>query len=274
MYADDCTFLFHNRCSSLLRHTMEKTLLSINNWLISNKLILNCTKSNIVNFSTRVANSQDFQITVGDDVISTVPSTRFLGISIDITLNWRVHIDKLCNQLSSTCFALRQLAGTVTESALTDVYRSLIESRIRYGILCWGASTELDRVLKLQKRAVRIILQKTWRHPCRELFKKLKILTAPSLFILSVCTFIKTHQYQFIKNDEVHSHSTRGSSRLHVPRANLTMTRKNLPYVAIHIYNSLPESLKNISGTNEFKNCLKEFLTDACYYSIDDYLDQ
>ncbi|KAG8276611.1 hypothetical protein J6590_062221 [Homalodisca vitripennis] len=65
---------------------------------------------------------------------------------------------------------------------------ALFESRIRYGIILWGAasSNNLQRIMVLQKQAIRVMAGIAPQDSCREAYKDLKILTVPALYILGV----------------------------------------------------------------------------------------
>jgi len=51
------------------------------------------------------------------------------------------------------------------------------------GIIFWGNSTESSKILKIQKRAVRIIMGRWRSESSRHLFKELKILPLKSQYI-------------------------------------------------------------------------------------------
>jgi len=58
-----------------------------------------------------------------------------------------------------------------------------------YGIMFWGNSSHSSIIFKMQKRVIRIIMGYGYRESCRELVKKLKILTLSSyiLFVIVCC---------------------------------------------------------------------------------------
>ncbi|XP_046677480.1 cullin-3-like [Homalodisca vitripennis] len=65
-------------------------------------------------------------------------------------------------------------------------YYAIFESHLRYGLVVWGGTSKanLQRVLVLQKRAVRILTGLGPRDSCREAFKEQKILTTESQQLL------------------------------------------------------------------------------------------
>ena len=84
-------------------------------------------------------------------------STSFLGLILDRTLSWQLHIDKICAKLKSGCYILRILNSIISVSNLKTIYFSYIHSIITYGIIFWGNSTGSNEVFKLQKRLLELL---------------------------------------------------------------------------------------------------------------------
>jgi len=48
--------------------------------------------------------------------------TNFLGITLDITLEWKTHIDQLLPKLSSACYTVRILEQIMPQETLVMAY--------------------------------------------------------------------------------------------------------------------------------------------------------
>ena len=70
--------------------------------------------------------------------------------------------------------------------SLKTVYFAHFQSWLQFGIILWGSSTNLHNTFIMQKRIIRVMLGLRQRTSCKEKFKKLKILTVPSLYILEI----------------------------------------------------------------------------------------
>ena len=107
--------------------------------------------------------------------IANVSKQKLLGLLIDNTLSWLEHIDNLCSSLSSKISLLRQLAYYVSVDVLKKFYQGYILPLIGYGSITWSGTTgaNLERILKLQKRAARIILQTDYSTPSSSMFAEL-----------------------------------------------------------------------------------------------------
>ena len=107
--------------------------------------------------------------------ITSVSRQKLLGVYIDENLLWTDHIDYLFSTISSKISLLRQLLNYISVEAQKLYYQGYILPLIDYGSCTWGATSKsnLDRILKLQKRAARIILNATFETSSAEMFNKL-----------------------------------------------------------------------------------------------------
>jgi hypothetical protein len=78
-----------------------------------------------------------------------------------------------------------------------------------------------------QKRVIRVLLRLGPRESCREGFKRLGILTVPSLYIYSMLMFVvKNH----LTNNNIHHINTRQSGMLHVSLVRLSSVKRGVLY--------------------------------------------
>ena len=84
---------------------------------------------------------------------------KYLGVYIDEKLNWKKHIQYLCDKLSKICgyFAkLRYCAGLKT---IKMIYNALVFSHLKYCNIIWGNAikTVLKPLVDLHNRIVKNI---------------------------------------------------------------------------------------------------------------------
>lgn len=68
------------------------------------------------------------------------------------------------------------LKDEVNFYVLRNIYFAKFQSVMRYGIILWGGASETTKVLKVQKRALRLMTNRRKNKSCRPLFKELKLL--------------------------------------------------------------------------------------------------
>jgi hypothetical protein len=64
------------------------------------------------------------------------------------------------------------------------------------------------------------------RYSCREIFKRMKIMTLYSQYIYTLLLFIINNKNHFVTNNKIHEHKTRFNNNLHLPNVNLTKYEK------------------------------------------------
>ena len=80
-----------------------------------------------------------------------------------------------------------RLKHMVPSKILLTIYNGLIKPHILYGLKCWGFNQE--RILKLQKKTIRIICSSGYLSHSEPLFKKLNVLKIDGMFKLQLLTF-------------------------------------------------------------------------------------
>jgi len=110
------------------------------------------------------------------------------------------------------------------------------------------------------------------RVSCRNLFRRLEILPFVSQYILSLMLFVVRNKNLFTLNSENHTKSTRQFNNFYHPITNLTIYQREVHYMGIKIFNSLPSYIKDISyNVKKLEICLKRFLHIHSFYSIEEY---
>ena len=115
------------------------------------------------------------------------------------------------------------------------IYPSFFHSIITYKLIFWGNSSHAIKIVKLQKRVVRIMMGCGYRESCsRDLFKKISILPLKSQYILSLMMFVVNNMDCFVSNKECHSANTRQINNLHLPQVNLTVFKIGVYYSSVN----------------------------------------
>lgn len=191
---------------------------------------------------------------------------------MDNKLKWKPHIETLCKRINKSVYALHELKQISNTNTLLTAYHGLVAPVLRYGVIFWGNSTDIDLVFKAQKRCIRAMFGLHTIETCKPFFQEYKILTLPSLYIYEVSMFVKVNQNLFILASEVNNRQQRDALRLCVPRTNTTLMYKSVFHMAPVIYNKLPKEIRAMN-TALFNKNLKHLLVNKCYYNLNDYLN-
>lgn len=271
MYADDTSVVLGARGQPELEMDAALTLSSMEDWFRSNSLRLNASKTSVVYYSTN-PNKEQLRIVHGDTVITSMSSTSFLGVVVDERLDWRSHIDYLAAKISTFAFVLRTLHDEISREVALQTYYAHVNSRMSYGVILWGNSSEAERIFILQKRCIRNIFSVSSTTSCRPLFKLYKIPTLTELYIVQCCLHIHRKRDSILADQHRHNYNTRQDENyIQQPYTHLTTIQKQFETQAIRIYNYLPASVKHLS-MRQFKRKMSK-LKGKCIYSLDEFFN-
>jgi hypothetical protein len=199
-------------------------------------------------------------------------SFKILGVWLDKNLKWSLHMHKLANKLSKICFGswvVRRVTGPETVRTL---YYAYLQSLLSYGLILWGNSVNAKLIFRLQKRAIRIMMQIPKTTSCKQHFKSLHILLLSSLYIYEILLYIKSNLNDFKTNSVLHSHNTREKDDLYIVPCNTSLYKNNFINVGLRVLNHLPQNITVILVLRKFKNVHKTYLLSDCFYSIEEFL--
>jgi hypothetical protein len=126
-----------------------------------------------------------------------------------------------------------------------------------YGLYLWGNSPHTLKIFRMQKRIITIMIGCNSTVSCRNLFRKLDILSLASQYILSLMLFVVKNKNLFILNSGNHNLSARHSTNFYQPLSNLTVYQKGVHCMGIRVYNNLPFYIKEESyNLRKYNTCL------------------
>ena len=120
-------------------------------------------------------NGSDIVVTVNGKKLSNVDCATLLGVEIDSKLSFNEHIEKVCKKMTSRIAILRKIRACLPLKQRLHFYNSIIRPVMSYANVVWANCDKESayRVLRLQKRAARVISYADRRTPSVALFNKL-----------------------------------------------------------------------------------------------------
>lgn len=274
MFADDTNIIVTGKNKTDLLNKVNTTLKEIENWFIKNKLVLNVTKSMIVQFTRAEGQINEHELEpIGNKQLNIAENVKFLGLQIDKNLSWHTHIKSICKKLSSMCYAMHTIRKLTSLEVVMALYFANVQSQLTYGVIFWGNSPLWRKVFKIQKKIVRIITGKNKITHCKPLFKQLSIMTLPSLYIYHTILFaMKNIKPQL--NCDIHNHQTRKRTDIHIVTHRTCLYAHSPHYSSTKLINKLPKTIKETQNYNILKKKLKQYLTQNAFYSIEEYFNR
>ena len=184
-----------------------------------------------------------------------------------------MHIDYICKKISKCTAILLKARKVLGKSCLTTLYYTFAYP---YFINCnhiWGKTyqTDLDRLMIIQKKLIRIITGSPCRAHTEPLFYANRILTVYDLNVNIVGVFMYKCLFEpgtdvfannFYTNCEIHGRETRNADALYVPYGRLDIRRSSIKIHGSDLWNTLPPYVQNSDSSNVLKIRLCNYLID------------
>jgi len=261
VYADDTTLFTSLNIKSETydsRHLNDE-LCAISNWLKLNKLSLNINKTKALLFRTPQKQISPPELIIDGLHIEFVTNFNFLGIILDENLKWNIHVNALSKKISKILGIMTKLKLSLPAKVLLIIYNALILPHLTYGLQVWGWKS--DSLVKLQKRAVRIITGSKYNAHTDTLFKNLNLLKLKDLCALHDFKFCYKLQnnmlpeyFQQLMNQrrlgENHNYPTRQRSNLRLPAVRHEFARNSISYKYPLVMNNMPINFKEKIATH------------------------
>ena len=113
-----------------LNNQLSNCANDIREWLISNNLLLNTSKTTLLNLSPSPTYFPMFLI--DNIVISPSPTASYLGVLFDSTLSFIPHITAITKSANYHLFRIRKIRKSITVSLTKTLVNSLVLLRIDY----------------------------------------------------------------------------------------------------------------------------------------------
>ena len=137
----------------------------------------------------------------------------------------------------------------------------------------WGRAPAcyLDPIIKVQKRAIRVVAGANFLANTAPLFKELNILNFRNIYVYSVLMIMYKHHHAkipnifnpfFVRNSEIHSYDTRQQTYLHVNKQKSLTSSQSFRNSGVKIYNYFRSYANFNVGVSSFKTHVKKYLID------------
>ena len=160
LFADDTFLSMESHNFARLQMDVNQELKKVHDWLIANKLTLNVIKSKFMLLSNKRNICKDnFKVKLNGSKLERCSSYKYLGVYFDDKLDWKTHVNYVCEKIGKVCGFLSKLRYCANKEVLKMVYFALVQSHIQYCNIVWGTApqTSLAPLVAIQNRVVRIL---------------------------------------------------------------------------------------------------------------------
>ena len=198
-----------------------------------------------------------------------VKSFKYLGLTLDETLNWNEHVNELCKSLIKYFGIFNHIKYKITPVVVRQLYYVFIYSRIKYGIELYGSSSasNMNKIQVIQNKLLKMVLKLDRLMPTNDLHKNIKILKIDDIhqcntlglvneMVSDRCAAVFRNYFEIKEN----SYDLRTRDQLTIPLARLTLGQHAVRVKGASLWNKIDKSLLNYSC----KKTLKQHLTKFC----------
>ena len=257
LYADDTqlymSFSATNFCHDIVH--LESTISSVHNWMSSNFLSLNPSKTEflLIGLPQQLAKLNSPTVSLPDCVtLSPVPSARNLGVIFDSNLSFSEHISAISKSCLYHIRDLKRLRSSIDQTTARTIATALIHSMLDYrnSLLLNLPSSYTNRLQLVLNSAARAVTRTPkFQHitPILKSLHWLKINQRIQYKVLSLTyKILLSNQPSYLRSllSIQNSQSTRSSSVVTLIRpsnpSRLKITDRSFYYTAPALWNDLP----------------------------------
>ena len=199
-----------------MQKNVNYDLKQLTNWLDANKISLKCAKTELIFFRKKRSTTPEIKIKLNGKILIPTDHIKYLGVYLDETLSGFAHHEILSKKLHIANSMLARCRDYLPIKELKSIYFAVFSSHLSYACQIWGlADTKYtDKIVKIQKNAVRIMTRAGFNAHTSPLFKSMEILKIHDQITLSNCLFVhdflngklpKSFENTFIKLSDVGS---------------------------------------------------------------------
>ena len=198
-FADDTTVFASDSDINCVYATLNRELVGVDNWLKTNRLSLNVSKTSYMIIS----------IIIRESILTKVSTVKFLGVTLDKNLTFKCHVNKVTSKIFKSAGVMRRFHRLLPANVMVKLYYFLVHSHMTYALLAWGKSgrTSAAKIDSVHGRVYKLLADYNQ-----------KILTFHSIYVyFASLKAFKTNTlnfYQYFK-DKLSSHK---QSHMHKAR--------------------------------------------------------
>ena len=257
LYADD-TVLYLTGEIDITTGLLEQDLSNLKNWCNRNQLTMNIKKTKYVVYGlkSQTRKLREHQLSIQDNRLERVSSYKYLGINLDMNLNYNNHLETCIKLISHKAYQLSKIRQYMNEYTATLINKTMILPIIEYGdVIYEGANQKLLNDLQTaQNRILRICLQEDNLANVVLLHRRCKIskLKERRLMHLNLFMYKQKNNVKIVNKRNVR---TRAHDALlyTTSKPKNEKYKRNVFYKGALLWNNLPVEERNLQTYTIFK---------------------
>ena len=263
-YTDDTALFISGKLLSDIQTLTNLELINVSQWMQANSLVVNTAKTFALIITPKLYHSipsandkSSINFTFNNQIVQPSTSAKYLGITIDNKLFFKQHIIILENRVARLVRIIAKVSHYLPFNTLITLYHALVHSHLLYALPIRASTykTYLNKLVKLQNKALRIIFKTPLRDPITPLYRRSGILKLNDLFDFEVAKLM--HQiihkkapnnfksyFTYSSNISAYSTCQKSANHLFLPHLHTSRTQRSIKYLGSKIWNSISCDIK------------------------------
>ena len=147
-FADDANLLYTNNSLKKISKHINHDIKQLWQWLQSNKISLNASKTEIIIFKTKLKTiTKHLNFRVSGHKINRTTSIKYLGVHLSNSITWEIHFKNVQTKLNRAIGLLFKIRHYTHyrhyTSVLKTIYFSLFNSHLIYACQIWTIQNQI-----------------------------------------------------------------------------------------------------------------------------------
>ena len=269
LFADD-SLLYRNISDS---QTLQKDLDTLQKWELENKMEFHPDKCQVLTVTNK-KNRTRFTYNIHGTPLKPHDTAKYLGVTIDKSLNWDAHLKDIYKKASFMLSFLERNLKKVPKHVKIQSYNALVRPLLEYGCCAWDphTATQIDKLELIHKRAARFATGNRARihgasHANMAALGWSSLQERRAKVRLINLFKIKEGLLHTPTHDLVPAFTSRNGPNFFVPYSRVDVHKFSFFPNTIRQWNSLPSSIKTANSLDLFKSKLaSQSITPSAFY--------
>lgn len=159
-YADDIAIITAGKYGSIVSEVMQRALNLVEKWCATEGLSVNPKKTTVVQFTRKRGNVGTKKLVLYGETLNVVGEVKYLGVTLDRTLTFGPHIEKITTKATRALWMTRRALGAkwgLTPKLTHWIYTVMIRPIITYASFVWWPAVRTqkcrNKLTKVQRLA-------------------------------------------------------------------------------------------------------------------------
>jgi hypothetical protein len=198
---------------------------------------------------------------------------KLLGVYLDEHLSFDKHTAHITNKLTRSLYCIKKAKNVLSIKGMKALYSSLVHLHLTYCPIIMNCinTTNRQKIIKVQKKAVRIMSNSKYNDHTAPIFKKYNILPYDKIIKQAKLMFMHSIEYKYapssfndiwLKNDQrAAAQALRDDDKYHLPQAR-TEALKKIPLYSLPEEWNKHNDMRYQNNKTTFKWALRAQLID------------